>query len=142
MSEVIFPGMSLHHIGIVVNNINKAVDQYSIITKGNLTFSYEYIDSQLVDICLVKSENSVIVEFICPTHEISPVYTFSQNGGGLHHLCYEVDDLYSSVLYLKPYMRQILKPVRGFENRLITFLWTKNQKLGFSLVELAERIKS
>lgn len=131
--------MKLHHLGIVVSNVQEASKQYAYfrgISYDSLYF--EYVKSQRVNICLVQ-EGSSYVEFIEPVNKYSPVYRFLSSGGGLHHICYEVDDVKEYIIKLKKYTRVIVKPVVGFQNRTITFLYVKSDILGISLVELAEK---
>lgn len=140
MSDESRQDMKLHHLGIVVRDVEVASKQYADLRGIDPnSFYYEYVESQKVNICLVK-EGSSFIEFIEPVNDSSPVYSFLCSGGGLHHICYEVDNVQEHIAKLKPYARVIVKPVTGFENRTIAFLYVRSDDiLGVSLIELAER---
>lgn len=139
MNSILNTDIKLHHLGIVVNNVQEASKQYADLRGISYnSLYYEYVESQKVNICLVQ-EGSSYVEFIEPIDKNSPVYRFLSSGGGLHHICYEVDDVKEYITKLRKYTRVIVKPVTGFQNRTITFLYVKSEVLGISLIELAEK---
>lgn len=142
MSEMDMQSLRLHHIGVVVKNAKLAAARYSLINACRLGCKYENVESQKVNICLVEARSNVFIEFIEPSCKGSPVFSFSENGGGLHHLCFEVDDIQKAIDGLKPHMRIIVKPVIGFEHRMIAFLFLREDTLGVQLIELAEKRKN
>lgn len=137
MKKFFFDKCSLHHVGIVVRDIHAALLTYQeMIGNSNVSSHFEYVPSQKVVICMVKVPDQTILEFIEPLGEDSPVYEFAKQGGGLHHLCYEVEDIEKAIKELA--MKQIVKPVIGFEHRRIAFLFERTGSIGVSLIELAE----
>ena len=40
-----------------------------------------------------SGENDASIELVEPVDESSPIVAFLKKGGGLHHVCYEVDSL-------------------------------------------------
>ena len=79
------------------------------------------------------------LELIEPAAEDSPVLRFlNEKGGGLHHLCYEVNNLEDEMADMKLHGALIArrpKPAVAFEGRRIAWILTA-EKL---LVELLER---
>jgi len=129
--------MKLHHLGIVVKNLEDYVE------KNNTFFSLEkksdifedYI--QNVKIQLIGDENSFLLEIIEPLNESSPVSKFLIRGGGFYHLCYEVEKLDKSINKLISIGGIVVKgpnPAVAFNHRFVAFLLLKD----IGLVELLE----
>ena len=78
------------------------------------------------------------LELIEPAENDSPVSSFLSDGGGFHHLCFEVKDINTTIAELeKNGARLLVKPVLGFEDRLIAFLYLNMKNTNFNLIELA-----
>jgi methylmalonyl-CoA/ethylmalonyl-CoA epimerase len=89
--------MKLHHIGIVVDNIEKASSQYKRYL-GLQALSEITIDPlQRVRIQLCGNQGEAGLELIQPVGEDSPVQHFLMKGGGIYHLCFEVDNIENAV---------------------------------------------
>ena len=130
--------MKLHHVGIVVPNIQESLGEI----KKYLTFEEitvpSLIGSQKVNVCFLKV-GDVYIEFIEPISNDSPVFDFVQSGGGYHHLCFEVKDIHKELEKFKNKgARIIVEPVKGFENRLIAFIFLNMKNTKCNLIELAE----
>ena len=96
------------------------------------------VDSQKVNVCFLKT-NNVFIELIEPTDENSPISAFTANGGGFHHLCFEVDDIQKEIdKMVKMGARLVVAPVKGFEDRSIAFLMLNMEKTKCNLIELVE----
>lgn len=79
------------------------------------------------------------MELIEPSSPDSAISEFAKSGGGVHHLCFEVEDIQLELETLSRKGATILvNPVKGFDDRQIAFvdLNAKNTKCG--LVELLE----
>ena len=64
---------------------------------------------------------------------------FTANGGGFHHLCFEVDDIQKEIgKMVKNGARIIVEPVKGFDDRLIAFLLLNMKNTNCNLIELVE----
>ncbi len=99
------------------------------------------VQSQKVNICFLKI-GEPFLELIEPIEKNSSIYDFAKNGGGIHHLCFETNDIHVQLDSMEKKGATILvKPVIGFDNRLIAFvdLNMKNTKCG--LIELLESEK-
>ena len=131
--------MKLHHVGIVVENIQESLGELTKFLEFEETILPTLIDSQKVNVCFLKSSNGYI-ELIEPVEQNSPIKKFSDNGGGFHHLCFEVDDITKELNNMKDKgARVIVEPTKGFEDRLIAFVLLNFKKTNCRLIELAEK---
>ena len=130
--------LKLHHIGIVVQNINESLGEISNFLSFESTSLPTLVGSQKVNICFLKT-NSVYIELIEPADPDSPIISFVKEGGGFHHLCFEVDNLTLEIdKMVKMGARLVVAPVKGFEDRSIAFLMLNMKKTKCNLIELVE----
>ena len=130
--------MKLHHIGIVVSNIQQSLGELKNYLNFETTSTIMPVGSQKVNICLLKI-GEPFLELIEPSSQDSAISEFAKSGGGIHHLCFEVKNIETELESLAKKGATILvNPVKGFDERRIAFvdLNTKNTKCG--LVELLE----
>ena len=130
--------MKLHHIGIVVPRIKDSIGDLVNYIKFETVGVPMPVESQKVNICFLKV-GEPFLELIEPVEKDSPVYDFAKKGGGIHHLCFEVNDIHAQLDDMEKKGATVLvKPVIGFDNRLIAFvdLNMKNTRCG--LIELLE----
>ncbi len=128
--------LKLHHIGIVVQNINESLGEISNFLSFESTSLPTLVGSQKVNICFLKT-NSVYIELIEPADPDSPIISFVKEGGGFHHLCFEVDDIQQEIdKMVKKGARLVVAPVKGFEDRVIAFLMLNMKKTKCNLIEL------
>ena len=130
--------LKLHHIGIAVKNIQESLGELTKFLNFESTTVPTLVGSQKVNICFLKT-NNVYIELIEPAEENSPISTFTEKGGGFHHICFEVNDIHQEVeKMVKNGARLVVKPVIGFENRMIAFLLLKMKNTKCNLIELVE----
>ena len=130
--------LKLHHIGFVVQNINESLGEIANFLSFESTSLPTIIGSQKVNVCFLKT-NNVYIELIEPAEENSPITNFAKEGGGFHHLCFEVDNIQQEIKKMvKNGAHLIVPPVKGFEDRLIAFLMLNLKKTNCKLIELAE----
>jgi len=130
--------MKLHHIGIVVNSIQESLGDLKKYLNFETISAIMPVGSQKVNICFLKV-GEPFLELIEPVSPDSPISEFSKTGGGVHHLCFEVEDIESELqAFSKKGATILVNPTKGFDERRIAFvdLNTKNTKCG--LVELLE----
>ncbi len=128
--------LKLHHIGIVVQDINESLGEISNFLSFESTSLPTLVGSQKVNICFLKTSN-VYIELIEPADPDSPIISFVKEGGGFHHLCFEVDDIQQEIdKMVENGARLVVAPVKGFEDRLIAFLMLNMKKTKCNLIEL------
>ena len=131
--------MKLHHIGIVVENIQKSLGELTKYLDFESTTMPSLVGSQKVNICFLKT-NNVFLELIEPAEENSPIYNFIKKGGGFHHLCFEVDDIHLELEKMKKNgVHIVVDVVKGFEERLTAFVMLDMKNTNCNLIELAEK---
>ena len=131
--------MKLHHIGIVVKNIQESLGELGKFLDFKETSIPIEVKSQKVNVCFLKTSD-VYIELIEPIENDSPVKTFSESGGGFHHLCFEVEDIFKEIKRMADDgARVIVEPTKGFEDRLIEFVLLNIKNTYCNLIELAEK---
>ncbi len=130
----------VEHIGIAVKNIEEATTSYAKLLGKNL-YKIETVESEGVltaffsvgesKIELLESQksNSAIAKFI------------EKKGEGIHHIAFEVDDIYSEMQRLRNEGFLLLNetPKKGADNKLICFVHPKSAN--GVLIELCQEIK-
>jgi len=130
--------MKLHHIGLVVDNIERSAELHCA------RFGVEVLGPAVIDPLqkvrvqfLGRPGEQASFELIEPTTCDSPVMTALKRGGGLNHLCFEVDDVRAELDRARRQGAFIISPATpaiAFEKRLIAFLFY--QEVG--IVELLQ----
>jgi methylmalonyl-CoA/ethylmalonyl-CoA epimerase len=130
--------MKLHHVGIVTENLESAGAAYAR-SLGLMPDSEIFHDPiQKVRVQFWRDEETSLVELIEPTAPDSPVWPALKRGGGLNHLCYEVDDIVRQVedaVAGGAILAAAPAPAVAFSGRLIAFVYFF--KIG--LIEFVER---
>ena len=125
MNEIIKTD-KIDHIGIVVPNIEKALEHYKNVF--NKIGSKPIIsETQNVKISFIEFSN-VKLELIEPISEKSPISNFLKKNplGGMHHIGLEVDDLNNTYSDAKNNdLKPLSKPVKGYHGRDLFFLHPK-----------------
>jgi methylmalonyl-CoA/ethylmalonyl-CoA epimerase len=87
--------LKLSHIGIVVDNVSEFAKLFEILGFKEITDSEpDPVQKVTARFVTVGDELPIHLELLEPTHEDSPISNFlKKRGGGLHHLCFEVDDI-------------------------------------------------
>ena len=127
----------LNHVCIAVNNIEETLNFYSKLFGTKNTKVIE-IKSHAVRAALVKIGTSQL-EFIQPTDTVSGVAKFLKHKGeGMHHICFEVDNLESRLQDLDlAGVRLIDKEPRDGLSGTIGFIHPK--ATGGVLIELVDQ---
>lgn len=132
--------LSLHHVGFVVPSIADSVEGF-VRSLGAQWDGRVYEDPhQRVKVTfLVTRPGDPQIELVEPAGEDAPVLRFlREKGGGLHHVCYEVEDLEESMAAMKARGAMIArrpKPAVAFQGRRIAWVLTA-EKLLVELLEL------
>jgi methylmalonyl-CoA/ethylmalonyl-CoA epimerase len=133
--------MKIDHLGIAVRSISDSLGFYQDALGLELAQT-ETVDNQGVNVALLSVGESRI-ELLEPFSEETPVGRFiARRGEGLHHICYEVDDLISKLDELRSRGVRLLEgyPRRGAEGKLVAFLHPASAH--GVLVELVEKART
>jgi methylmalonyl-CoA/ethylmalonyl-CoA epimerase len=133
--------MKIDHLGIAVKSISDALAFYRDALGLELAGS-ETVDDQEVRVALLPVGEARI-ELLEPVSGETPVGRFiTKRGEGLHHICYEVDDLLSKLDELRSRGVGLLDgyPRRGAEGKLVAFLHPASAH--GVLVELVEKART
>jgi methylmalonyl-CoA/ethylmalonyl-CoA epimerase len=134
------PEGSFHHVGFVVTSIADSVAGFANILQADWDEQIFQDPNQGVWITFLKSRRvgDPLWELVEPADQKSPVYSFADKGGGLHHVCYVVDHLEPALASARSrgaiVTRQPL-PAVAFGGRRIAWIYTKNRLL----IEYLER---
>jgi methylmalonyl-CoA/ethylmalonyl-CoA epimerase len=129
--------VKLHHVGIVVNDLDSygaAYASYLGLAPDSAVF---HDPIQKVHIQLWRDSHHNLLELIQPAASASPVSRAVQKGGGLNHLCYEVEDLERHIresVATGAILTGEMAPAVAFAGRRVAFLYFP--KLG--LIEFLE----
>ena len=129
--------MRLDHIGIAVRSIEAALKTYQRQLGLAVTEIVE-IEEQRVRAAVLPCGESRI-ELLEPTAPDSPIQKFlDKRGEGIHHLCFEVENIEKKLRELQAGSLQLVKPAsgRGLGDRKIAFLHPKSAH--GVLIELVE----
>ena len=115
----------LNHIAIVVPDLKVAADTYKSILGAKISEIHILIDHG-VKLVFVELPNTKI-ELLHPVDETSPIFSFLKKNpkGGMHHICYEVDDVVKSRDLLKQSGLRILgdgEPKTGAHGKPVIFM--------------------
>jgi methylmalonyl-CoA/ethylmalonyl-CoA epimerase len=124
----------LHHIGFVVLNIQKEVTGIASSIGANWDMRIFLDPLQKVRVTFLEAAcaNDAQIELVEPLSDDSPVVNFLRKGGGLHHLCYEVNDLEAHLHKMRKAGNMMVKPplpAVAFENRRIAWVFTRQKLL-------------
>jgi methylmalonyl-CoA epimerase len=130
--------LGIEHIGIAVKDLDTNAPFWrhvlKISHKGTETVAQEGVTTDIYDtgngkIELLKSmdSGSVIEKFL------------EKRGEGIHHVCFEVDDIFKAIIELKELNIDVIsdRPTVGAEGYKVVFIHPKST--GGVLVELAQK---
>ena len=119
----------LNHVAIAVPDLTVASARYSEILGAKVSSPQEEPDHG-VTVVFVELPNTKI-ELLQPLGEDSPIAKFLERNpsGGMHHICYEVDDIYTARDQLISQGARVLgdgEPRTGAHSRPVLFLHPKD----------------
>jgi len=132
--------MHIDHIGIAVENLEKAVETWQAILQTEC-YKRETVDSEKVVTAFFKTGESKI-ELLGASSDDSVIKKYiSKRGEGLHHVAFEVEDIQAEMTRLKDEGFTLLneKPKKGADNKLVAFVHPKDNT--GVLVELCQSIR-
>jgi len=130
----------LHHLGFVVPSISAVAEGFAASISACWDSRIIHDPLQRVRVAFfnpVDTRNPVF-ELVEPASDVSPVSNFLKKGGGLHHVCYQIDDLEAGLTDARRaglVMVAVAAPAVAFDGRRIAWVCSKNRLL----IELLER---
>ena len=129
----------LNHVAIAVSDLAKATAIYRDSLGGEVSAAVAQPDHGVTTV-FVNLPNTKI-ELLAPLGEASPIAKFLERNpdGGIHHVCYEVDDIVATRDRLKRDGARVLgdgEPKMGAHGKPVLFLHPKD--FCGTLVELEE----
>lgn len=129
----------IEHIGIAVNDLEKSEKLFESLFNTK-PYKKEIVESEGVTTSFFKTGPNKI-ELLAATNENSAIAKYlSKNREGIHHIAFEVEDIYQEMDRLKKEGFIILneKPKKGADNKLVCFIHPKSAN--GVLIELCQDI--
>jgi methylmalonyl-CoA/ethylmalonyl-CoA epimerase len=127
----------LDHIAIAVPDLEEAIRRFSSDLGLNLA-GREDVEAAKTSTAFLPIPGTKI-ELVHPLRGEGPIAKYlEQKGGGLHHLCFETDDIEGDVARLRELGYRFLTdaPTQGAHGRRVIFIHPKSA--GGVLIELAQ----
>lgn len=131
----------IEHIGIAVKDLSNATQIYKSLL-GVDCYKTEDVESEMVATAFFKTGESKI-ELLAATAEESAIKKFiDKKGEGIHHIAFDVSDIYAEMKRLQDEGFVLLNdvPKKGADNKLICFVHPKSAN--GVLIELCQEIKN
>lgn len=131
--------LKIEHIGIAVQHLVTSVPLFEKLL-NTPCYKTETIATEGVNTAFLKTGDNKI-ELLEATNQDSPIAKFiSKKGEGIHHIAFEVADIYSEMDRLTKEGFQLLstQPKNGADNKLVCFLHPKGTNS--VLIELCQEI--
>lgn len=131
---------TFHHLGFVVGSIAHAAKDFAESLGANWDGKVVHDPLQVVRVTFLRprTPQNPVMELVEPAGDESPVLGFLKRGGGLHHLCYEVEGLEKQLEMARSMGMLITRPplpAVAFGGRRIAWVYTKHRLL----LELLEK---
>lgn len=129
----------LNHVAIAVPDLEAAADQYRTALGAKVGDPQDEVDHG-VTVVFIELPNTKI-ELLYPLGDNSPIAGFLEKNpsGGIHHVCYEVDDILAARDHLQETGARVLgtgEPKIGAHGKPVLFLHPKD--FNGCLVELEQ----
>jgi methylmalonyl-CoA/ethylmalonyl-CoA epimerase len=138
------PEGRLHHVGLIVRSIEESMPGYLRSLGGSWDSQIVHDPIQRVKVAFLQPGvgPQVQIELVEPAGENSPVRRFLEtSNGGMHHLCYEVQNLEDSLKEMRAQGARLVRPPKpavAFANRKIAWVLTSENLL----IELLDEERS
>jgi methylmalonyl-CoA/ethylmalonyl-CoA epimerase len=134
------PEGAFHHVGFVVASIANSVHGFASALEMEWDEHVFHDPNQGVRVTFLKGRHAgdPLWELVEPADDKSPVQSFAAKGGGLHHVCYVVDNLEQALAGARSAGAIVTRPPMpavAFGGRRIAWVYTKNRLL----IEYLER---
>lgn len=130
----------LHHLGIAVPSISAVAESFaaSVSARWGGEIIHDPIQRVRVAFFFPFDAQNPLFELVEPASSTSPVSNFLRKRGGLHHVCYEIDDVEAALRGAHRGRLVIVAPARpavAFGGRRIAWVYSETHLL----IELLER---
>jgi methylmalonyl-CoA/ethylmalonyl-CoA epimerase len=132
--------INVEHIGIAVKDIAASNELFTKLF-NTAPYKSESVESEGVMTSFFRI-NQTKIELLEATKEESAIAKFiEKKGEGIHHIAFEVEDIYAEMKRLENegFTLLNLEPKRGADNKLVCFLHPKGTN--GVLVEICQEIK-
>ncbi len=132
----------VEHIGIAVKDLQKSNELFKKLF-GKEAYKLEKVESEMVSTSFFMMGDTKI-ELVEAQNDNSAIAKFiEKRGEGLHHIAFEVDDIYAEIKRLQAegftFTRENPEPFKGADNKMVCFLHPKSTN--GVLIELCQEIK-
>ena len=133
---------TLHHLGFVVESIADCAEGFTRSIRGTWDGRIIHDPIQAVHATFLQQPPpaEALIELVQPDGPKSRLAAFLKRGGGLHHLCYEVDRLDEQLEYSRSVGAVVTRkpsPAVAFDGRRVAWVYTRDKLL----VEYLERAR-
>lgn len=131
---------NIEHIGIAVSSLSEAIPLYEKLL-NTPCYKTELVDNEKVNTAFFMTGQSK-VELLESTDPEGVIAKFiAKKGQGLHHIAFEVDDIYAEMKRLEQAGFTLLQeePKKGADNKLICFLHPRST--AGVLIEICQEIR-
>jgi methylmalonyl-CoA/ethylmalonyl-CoA epimerase len=131
---------NIEHIGIAVSSLSEAIPLYEKLL-NTPCYKTELVENEKVNTAFFMTGQSK-VELLESTDPEGVIAKFiAKKGQGLHHIAFEVDDIYAEMKRLEQAGFTLLQeePKKGADNKLICFLHPRSTE--GVLIEICQEIR-
>lgn len=131
----------IEHIGIAVKNLDASTSIFEKLF-AQKSYKREEVESEgvLTEFFQIGPNK---IELLIATKDDSPIAKYiEKRGEGIHHIAFEVDDIYKEMARLESEGFTLLnkEPKKGADNKLVCFVHPKDAN--GVLIELCQEIKA
>ena len=117
----------IEHIGIAVNKLSNSIPLFEKLLNSQC-YKTELVESENVTTAFFKTGETKIELLESNTEDGIIARFIAKKGEGVHHIAFNVADIYAEMERLKKEGFTLLneKPKKGADNKLVCFLHPKN----------------
>ncbi len=132
--------IKIEHIGIAVNSLKQAALVYEKLLNTPV-YKTEAVENEQVQAAFLQSGPNKIELLEALSSDSAIAKFILKKGEGIHHIAFEVEDIYAEMERLKQQGFILLndEPKRGADNKVVCFVHPKSAN--GVLVELCQEIK-
>lgn len=130
----------LDHVGIAVKNLKEAIPVFEAVMNTKVYKQEDVIEQQVKTVFLQAGESKI--ELLEALNDESAIAKFlAKRGEGVHHLAFEVDDIFEEIKRLQALGYELInsEPRKGADDKWIAFLHPKNTH--GVLIEICQEIR-